>query len=430
MIPSNAVRLAALFFVLCYCAHADGQQEQQPDYASRPASHYVEQLSDEDLEVRRRAAYILGRIDAPAEIAVPALAEALSDRQMEIRWYAIDALGQFGAEAAPAVPAIVKSLESTLNDETVRRRGARTLGRIGAAADEAVPTLQAALESDDALYRIAAADALWRIRREQEALSIITTELQASDAPTAFFAATTITELPDLAGTSVSPQLVAALRHPDADVRQAVVGALVSTGPAAIEPLSQFLTQSQTLGKVDAARALGMLIERQRANILYADVAEREFAAAAGPLIRTAFPALASNLSSDDETLRSACILALAKGGSVASFALLKALQSEEEPTRHAAAQALVRMEAYLPKQRPLPPHVATVHERIVAPLIDTLDTDDSLVQRAGIRLFVALQIGPAGADARPHLERALATGDLATRRFADKALKQFENQQ
>ena len=417
-------------FCVCYllAIGADGQDDLQAEYNQHPASHYVAQLSDDDAEVRRRAAYVLGRMGAPAEVAVPALAKALSDRQMETRWYAIDALGQFESQAAPAVPDIVKSLQSTLNDKTVRRRGARTLGRIGKAAGDAVPTLEEALESEDSLYRVAAAAALWRIDGKENRLSVIAKELGDDEAQTAFYAAMVIAELPTEGQLALLDQLVNSLKHADADVRQAAVNAIVSIGPPAIEPLSTAITSLPKMGRVDAARALGMIIDQQRKQALYSETAsEREFAAAAGPMIRTAFPALANGMASGDEELRATCSLALAKGGSAAVLQLLKDLQLQDADRQKTAGQALARVEAYLPKQRPLPDNIARVHARIVESLVLTLANDDPGVQRAGVRLFVALQIGPEGAAAKPHLQRALQTGDLATRRFADKALKQIE---
>ena len=405
----------------------------QEEYASQPVDVYVEQLQSDDAEVRRRAAYILGRMNAPADIAVPVLAEALSDGQMETRWYAMDALGRFGTDAAPAVPAIIKSLESKLNDATVRRRAATALANIGPDAKAAVPILKEALNSDDALYRIAAADALWRIENDPQAFTLLSEQLQADDPVTAFAAAIALGDLPlgemPRANEELLPPLVSALDHPDEDVRQATVDALVKVGPPAIEPLSKLLEEdhkSETLRA--AAVALGMIIDRLRVRKLHdEEIAEADFAAAAGPLIRTAFPALAKEFNSDDPQLRSACQLALAKGGSVASFQLLRILTTEDPDEREAAAQALARLEDYLPRQRPFPPHLERVHNRIIDPLVAAMASEDPQVRRASVRLFVALEVGPAGAAAEPHLRKALETGDLATRRLADKALQQIQ---
>ena len=419
--------MAALLVGIAGIAMAQGE------YTSQPVDVYVQQLQSDDAGVRRRAAYILGRMNAPADVAVPALAEALSDGQMETRWYAMDALGHFGADAAPAVPAIIKSLESKLNDATVRRRAAASLANIGPDAQEAVPILKEALNSDDTLYAIAAAAALWRIEGDPQALTFISEQLQADDAVTAFAAAIALGDLPlneiPQADEELVPPLVSALGHPNEDVRQATVDALVKVGPPAIEPLSKLLSEernSETLR--GAGVALGMIVDRLRVRKLHnEEIAEADFAAAAGPLIRVAFPALAKGLQSDDPQLRSACQLALAKGGSVASFQLLRILTTDDSHGREAAAQALARMEVYLPRQRPFPPHLQRVHERIIAPLVAAMASEDPNVQRASVRLFVALEVGPAGAAAEPHLRKALETGDLSTRRLADKALQQIQ---
>ena len=75
----------------------------------------------------------------------------------------------------------------------------------------------------------------------------------------------------------------------------------------------------------------------------------------------------------------------------------------------------------------PFPPHIQRVHQRIIDPLVAAIANQNPQVRRASIRLFVALEIGPAGAAAQPHLRSALETGDIATRRLADKALKQIQ---
>lgn len=405
----------------------------QGEYVDQPVNVYVEQLQSDDAEARRRAAYILGRMNAPADVAVPALAEALSDGQMETRWYAMDALGHFGADAASAVPAIIKSLESKLNDATVRRRGATALASIGPDAKEAVPILKEALNSDDALYRIAAAEALWRIESDSQALTFISEQLQADDPVTTFAAAIALGDLPlnemPRAKEELLPPLVSALEYPDEDVRQATIDALVKVGPTAIEPLSRLLLEERNSETLRAAAvALGMIVDRLRVRKLHnEEISEADFAAAAGPLIRIAFPALAKGLESDDPQLRLACQLALAKGGSVAGFQLLRILTADDSHGREAAAQALARIETYLPKQRPFPPHLQRVHDRIIAPLVAATANEDPNVQRASVRLFVALEVGPAGSAAEPHLRKALETGDLSTRRLADKALQQIQ---
>jgi len=316
-----------------------------------------------------------------------------------------------------------------LNDKTVRRRGARSLGRIGPAAEAAIPVLQAALESDDPLYRIAAAEALWRIARDERSIPLLAEYVQADDPKTAFAAAVALGELPDAGEQPLDP-LAGALAHENTDVRQAAVAGLVKIGSPAIPRLSEIVADPKARGRIEAATALGMITDDLRRASLYDDaISESKFAATAVPLVRTAFPALGRALSEDDEQLRQAAALALAKGGSIAVPQLLKALTGENKNARDAAGRALVRLESYLPNQRPVPPNIQRVHRRVVGPLIAALQSEAPDVLRAGVRLFVALEIGPEGAAAAPHLRRALQTGDLATRRFADKALQRLKPQ-
>lgn len=409
---------------------------QPADEAGSPptqsASLYVEQLdpkNNPDIEVRRRAAYLLGQTKSPSPQVVAALAGALSDPQMETRWYAIDALGRFGPDAAAAVPAIVKSLESTVNDATVRRRGARSLGRIGRAAKAASPVLAAALASDDRLYRAEAALALWRIDRDERAVPILLALLREGDVDAAFAAALALAELNDDSSATVNA-LVQTLGHADADVRQAAAHALVQIGPPAIRPLSAVVSSSSKVNAHDAATALGMILAHQRGDVLYNNqTSERQFAAAAEPIVRAALPALSDQLASGDEDVRTAAALAMAKAGSVSIPELLKAVGKEDAARRTAAATALARLEAYLPRQRPLPDPLAAVHRRIVELLVSALADEQTESRRAAVRLFVALQIGPEGAAAEPHLQAALQSSDLATRRYADKALKRLKTE-
>jgi HEAT repeat protein len=87
--------------------------------------------------------------------AVPALVEALSDEGVDVRRKAARTLGEIGPESVEAVPALIHVLAD--EDEDVRLWAAYALGRIGPEAFEAVPSLIEALGDEYADLEAAAA---------------------------------------------------------------------------------------------------------------------------------------------------------------------------------------------------------------------------------------------------------------------------------
>ena len=69
-------------------------------------SALIQELKDEDVRTRRKAAVALGAIGPSAKEAVPALIAALKDEDGLLRWYAASALGEIGPVAKEAVPAL------------------------------------------------------------------------------------------------------------------------------------------------------------------------------------------------------------------------------------------------------------------------------------------------------------------------------------
>jgi HEAT repeat protein len=115
--PANPVALASF------------EQELLPvrSIPLKPLEHSTEQET---------AADALGHIGAPA---VPALMQALQSSDVQVRVKAADVLGRMGADATDAVPELVRLLDDP--DERVRKTAARALGRIGPAAQAAIPAL-------------------------------------------------------------------------------------------------------------------------------------------------------------------------------------------------------------------------------------------------------------------------------------------------
>jgi HEAT repeat protein len=148
-----------------------------------------------DAKIRLSSLDALEKIGVPAAEAVPALAAALSDPDKNVQWFAQATLadmvvnGPAAAEAvaalAEAVPALAAALNEPNGDGNVRSIAAILLGKVGPAAVEAAPALAAALnEPNDGDVRRSAAYALGKI------------------------------------GPAAGPALVAALNHPDGDVRR------------------------------------------------------------------------------------------------------------------------------------------------------------------------------------------------------------------
>jgi len=380
---------------------------------------------DENYPGRRQAAYKLGQQGPKARSATAALIVALEDRHMEVRYYAVDALGRIGPDAKEAVPAIVESIGDPQNNKYVRQNAAKALGRIGPDARQAVPVLTAALASDDHVYRVAAAVALWRIEKSEKTVPALIEQLRPGVGKAPFEACRAILEIGPENRKKLAGPMVASLGHTDADVRRAAASALGRIGPDAVELLTDNLDR---VNLRDAADALGQIASPVREAVLnHPGASEAEFRTAAAPLETTAAAALVKLLGDDDEPVRTAAAMALAKMGVVAVPALAQALRSEEETIRQAAADALLRVEQYLPTGERVSAGFKSAKRTSVPPLMAAMRYEDESVQRAAVRTFAALSIsGDYGKAAMPLLEKFLRYEDTRIRRDAARSLKRL----
>ncbi len=117
---------------------------------------------------KKTAATLIGDISQVDQVddlvlasTVPILAEMLGDGDSEVRKAAASALGDFGPLADVAIPALSRALLG--NDSGVNQTIANSLSKIGR---QSVPGLTEALNSDDALTRLYAADALWTLTQD------------------------------------------------------------------------------------------------------------------------------------------------------------------------------------------------------------------------------------------------------------------------
>lgn len=221
----------------------------EPLYDGRPTTFWVAALQDDDPEIRRRAALMLGEVAAgnespTAEMQRPhviaALVGALGDSDGFVRKCAATSFLMYPKETMmPVDRSNVEYLSAALRDEevVVRRAAARGLWQAGAAAREArgVTALTEALSDQDEFVRAYAARALARI---------------GSDAKAAV------------------PRLLQVLRSDeDRDVRKLAAKSLGLIGPTAIGPLLPDAVEALTASlkgeppglREYAARSLGQL---------------------------------------------------------------------------------------------------------------------------------------------------------------------------
>lgn len=115
----------------------------------------IDALKDQDGDIRRDAAFMLGGMGD--ERAIPALTEALKEPDEEVRFHVARNLGKF---KEPAVPYLLDALKDP--DEHVRRYAAWILGVIG--DERAISALENALEDPSDYVRKGVEQALKRFR--------------------------------------------------------------------------------------------------------------------------------------------------------------------------------------------------------------------------------------------------------------------------
>jgi HEAT repeat protein len=146
---------------------------QAPSFLNKTPDDWMRALKATRADVRRSAAFALGRLGEEAYDAVEDLARCLrNDRDAGVRDMAASALGEImlelvarGADVRSPWERVGDALERALKDTNprVRRSAAYALGTFGRYADSAVPALKDALTDGHAAVRRNAAWALGRI---------------------------------------------------------------------------------------------------------------------------------------------------------------------------------------------------------------------------------------------------------------------------
>jgi HEAT repeat protein len=115
-----------------------------PD-AKAQAPTVIAMLADKNVDVRRKAAFTLGRLTASPEKTIAALVEAFKDESPEVRQAAGEALSKFGKASVPSLMDLLKS-----GNAGARHQAATSIGDIGAEAKDAIPLLKNLFLSKDA----------------------------------------------------------------------------------------------------------------------------------------------------------------------------------------------------------------------------------------------------------------------------------------
>lgn len=143
---------------LCLCASllVDSQVLAQIEDAT--ISELVEQLSSDEVDTRRDAAYELVRRRDTSTQVIEAFANAVDDRDDQVQFQALLGLARAGKSSAPAIDALLAQLRD--RSPQIRYRASDALGKIGLAA---VDALVAKWSDASTTERVGLADALTQI---------------------------------------------------------------------------------------------------------------------------------------------------------------------------------------------------------------------------------------------------------------------------
>src|SRR5262245_37039090 len=173
--------------VACALLAARPAARAEPGFLGKPAARWVEELGDAKPEVRRGAAFALGKAGQPS--AVPALRKRLADDDAGVRDAAAYALGEIAAATGDA--SLWKEIGADLlkrlgedGDAKVRRSAAYAAGCCGPAAAEARGALTKALGDAEPVVRQNAAWALGRLKDKagEDAVAALAERLRDDDA--------------------------------------------------------------------------------------------------------------------------------------------------------------------------------------------------------------------------------------------------------
>lgn len=301
--------------------------------------------------------------------------------------------------------------EQDKEPEAIRK--ARDLGRHGPKAAKSVPALKEMLADRDDRIRLAAAEALWRI--EHKADDLLPHYLELLTATTPEVRAASAWRLGRLGDDSRAVVLVlaGALRDEDYEVRVQAGLALANIGPpaaVALPALVRVLSDAR-LDDPDQRRSGSHHVESSPALPALVELTDEAI-----PHLIASFHFKRRPISSisdlsvptDPEATRRTA-LAFAAFGSRGVALLVKAIQSDDAPTRGGAAEAL----------REVAENGVKLPESVVVELEKRLDDAEASVRHSAARVMAVVR--PASTNAAAILaEKKDLSGDEHKDRIAD----------
>jgi HEAT repeat protein len=315
----------------------------------------LDQLADENPEVRAMAAEILGKIGSAR--AVDPLIEAFLDRERTVRRAAATALVRIGT---PAVDSLIQALK--IEDEEVRTLAAEVLGKLD---------WQPGKDEAAAYYRIAKFQ--WDHCVEIGAPAVLPL-INAFRAPREDSRRAAVASLSKIGAPAVDA-LIEALRDETEHVYPSAVETLGNIGASAVPALLLALDDehfvvckgaAEALGIIGDARAVEPLIRTLRVGVWY--VIRKAAADALGRISdERAVDQLVAALGDEYFKVRDSAQESLLRIGKSAVPALNAALTNKEWRIRKAAAEILGKIG----------------DPRSIQPLIPVLEDDDKDVRKA-----------------------------------------------
>lgn len=360
----------------------------------------VHLLSDEDADVRGRAAFILGRIGAPAAGASDALSARLNDEAKATAQEAIVALTLVDLDRA------LRELTADLTENPAAELTPYGIGAVGA---DAVPVLRCLLGESDPQLRTLAAQAVRYIREPARDLVPELTDAVADADPTVRSEALLALACIGEPSAPALPAMIAALSDPSADVRRAAASAIENSGVVSEETvaaLSSALgdenshTRLVTVWALSTASGERHVETHGRAAVsalagcpddedaLVRQTALRRIAGF-GTHAATAVPAMAAALADPEADVRRGAVEALGKLGPTAVAAVPALVAAMREP------QAAAECSGALPA-------ITGEPERYVDPLLDAVWNAD--VVSLGYAILAFGEVGGGARAAVPDL--------------------------